>query len=218
MRCYAIYERRDEICEACGVQKAFQKGEANIVLRTAFEADGKTSYWENSCFPLFDNGRNIIAGVEVCRNITDRVSLEEEVKDRNIELGQLNKELKQKTAQLMSALTEREMAEQSLRDEIEERRHVEEALRESEHKYRTQFEEALDAMFVADAETGILIDCNQAGAELVGRAKSELVGKHQRILHPPEEIEGEFSRTFKEHLTEKEGQPLKRKLLPKTER
>jgi len=70
-------------------------------------------------------------------------------------------------------------------------------------------------MFVADAETGILIDCNQAGAELVGRAKSELVGKHQRILHPPEEVEGEFSRTFKEHLKEKEGQPLEAQVITK---
>ena len=75
MRCYAIYERRDEVCEGCGVQKAFQTGEPNIVLRTAFEVDGKTSYWENSCFPLFDSEGNITAGVEVCRNITDRVSL-----------------------------------------------------------------------------------------------------------------------------------------------
>ena len=131
MKCYAIYERRDEICEGCGVQKAFQKGEANMVVRTAFEADGKTSYWENACFALFDSAGNIIAGVEVCRNITDRVSLEGDFKDRNLELGQLNKELKQKTAQLISALTKRKMAEQSLRKEIEERKQAEEALKKA---------------------------------------------------------------------------------------
>jgi len=131
MKCYAIYERKDEICEGCGVQKAFQTGKANTVLRTAFEVDGKTSYWENACFPLLDSEGNILAGVEVCRNITDRVSLEGEVKGRNIELGQLNKELKQKTAQLTSALTEREMAEQNLRKEIEERKQAEEALKKT---------------------------------------------------------------------------------------
>ena len=97
MKCYSIYERRDEVCEGCGVQKSFRTGQANIVLRTAFEADAKTSYWENACFPLLDSEGNIISGAEVCRNITDRVSLEEKVKDRNIELGQLNKQLKQKT-------------------------------------------------------------------------------------------------------------------------
>jgi PAS domain S-box-containing protein len=99
--------------------------------------------------------------------------------------------------------------------DITERKKMEEVLRESEEKYRTQFEEALDAIFVADAETGIIIDCNRAASELVGREKSELVGEHQRILHPAEEIEGEFSRTFKRHLKEKEGQILEAQVITK---
>ena len=99
--------------------------------------------------------------------------------------------------------------------DISERKKMEEVLRESEEKYRTQFEEALDAIFVADAETGIIIDCNRAASELVGREKSELVGKQQRILHPLEEIEGEFSRTYKQHLEEKEGQVLETQVITK---
>ena len=85
---------------------------------------------------------------------------------------------------------------------------VEERLKKSEEKYRTLFEEARDAIFVSEAETGIIIDCNQAASVLVGRAKSEIVGKHQRILHPTEELEEEFSSTFKQHLEDKEGQTL----------
>ena len=92
-KCYNIYERRDSICEGCGVLKTYETKKPVMVLRTAFEQDGTTSYWENSCFPLFDKDGNIYAGVEVCRNVTNRVSLENEVKERNIELGQLNKEL-----------------------------------------------------------------------------------------------------------------------------
>jgi two-component system NtrC family sensor kinase len=130
-KCHTIYERRDQICEKCGVQKAFQTGEPNMVLRTAFGVDGTTSYWENSCFPLFDSEGNIIAGVEVCRNITGRVSLEEEVKDRNIELGQINRKLNQKTTQLQLALAERKEAEQKLRDEIKERKWAEKELQRS---------------------------------------------------------------------------------------
>jgi PAS domain S-box-containing protein len=99
--------------------------------------------------------------------------------------------------------------------DITKRKQAEKALRESEEKYRTQFEKALDAIFIADAETGIILDCNQAGSELVGRAKSELIGKQQRILHGPEEIEGEFNWTFKHHLREKEGQALETKLITK---
>jgi len=99
--------------------------------------------------------------------------------------------------------------------DITERKQMEDALSESEEKYRTQFEEALDAILVADAETGLIIDCNRAASELVGREKSELVGEHQRILHPPEEIEGGFSRTYKQHLKEKEGQILEDRVITK---
>jgi len=99
--------------------------------------------------------------------------------------------------------------------DITERKKMEEVLKESEEKYRTQFEEALDAIFLADAETGIILDVNRAALELVGREKSELVGKHQRILHPLQEIEGKFSRTYKQHLKEKEGQVLETQVITK---
>ena len=100
--------------------------------------------------------------------------------------------------------------------DITERKKAEQALKESEEKYKKQFEGAIDAFFIADAETGIIIDCNRAACKLVSREKSELVGKHQRILHPPEEIEGEFSRTFKQHLKEKEGQIIETQIITKT--
>jgi PAS domain S-box-containing protein len=99
--------------------------------------------------------------------------------------------------------------------ETTERHQQAEALRASEEKYRMQFEEALDAIFLADAETGILLDCNRAATELVGRKKSELVGKHQKILHPPEEIMGKFSTSFKQHLKEKEGRILETQVITK---
>jgi PAS domain S-box-containing protein len=99
--------------------------------------------------------------------------------------------------------------------DITERKKMDKAIKESEEKYRTQFEEAIDAIFVADAKTGIIIDCNRAALKLVGRDKSELVGKHQRILHPSEEIEGKFSRFFRQHAKEKEGHLIETKVLTK---
>jgi PAS domain S-box-containing protein len=51
---------------------------------------------------------------------------------------------------------------------------------------------------------------------LVGREKSELIGKHQQILHPPEMIEGEFSNTFRQHTKEKQGQTLETRIITKT--
>ncbi|MGB8953017.1 MAG: PAS domain S-box protein [Candidatus Aminicenantales bacterium] len=99
--------------------------------------------------------------------------------------------------------------------DITERKRAEKTLQESEEKYRHLFEEALDAILVASAETGIIIDCNRAATLLWGREKSELVGQHQRTLHPPEEIEGGFSWTFQQHLREKEGQVLEAQIVTK---
>jgi len=139
----------------------------------------------------------------------------EQIQQRDLELvdakNQLEIRVEQRTAELTTA-------NEQLTREVAERKRAEEQLRKAEERYRTQFEGALDAIFVADAETGIITDCNPAGTELVGREKSELVGKHQRILHPPGRIEGEFSRSFKEHLGEKQGQTLETQVVTKTGR
>jgi signal transduction histidine kinase len=125
MKCYTAYEKRDAVCEGCGVAKAFQTGRSVLVLRTAFDAKGGTSYWENSCFSIRGENGAIIAGAEICRNVTDRVSLEEEVKQRNIELGQLNKQLQRQTAQLSETF-------QHLEQEVRQRERVEIELRQSQ--------------------------------------------------------------------------------------
>jgi signal transduction histidine kinase len=114
------------------VEKAFGTGQFNTLIRTAFDAEGKTSYWENACFPILDSEGNIVAGAEVCRNISDRVTLEAEVKDRNIELGQLAVELKRRMADIESELHAREAAERELRQEMEERQRVELELRQAQ--------------------------------------------------------------------------------------
>ena len=96
-----------------------------------------------------------------------------------------------------------------------EKKVVEEKLKESEEKYRRLFEEALDAIFLADVETGTLIDCNETAAQLVERERSEIIGRHQSILHPPEDIEGQFSETFRRHLNAERGQLLETRVITK---
>jgi PAS domain S-box-containing protein len=99
--------------------------------------------------------------------------------------------------------------------DITERRKIEQTLRGSEEKYRKLFEEAMDAIFIADAETGIIIDCNRAATELTGRAKSEIIGKHQRFLHFPDASTEKFSKNFKKHRTSKEGVVLEDQIITK---
>ncbi len=48
---------------------------------------------------------------------------------------------------------------------------------------------ANDAIFIADVETGIIIDANLKAEKLIGKTKSELIGLHQSLLHPPDESE-----------------------------
>ena len=137
----------------------------------------------------------------------------EQIQHRDLELVDAKEKLEVRVEERTAELT---TANEQLTREINVRKKTEEQLRKAEEKYRTQFEGALDAIFVADAETGILIDCNPAATRLVGREKSELIGQHQRILHPPEKIEGEFSKTFKEHLKEKQGQTMETQIITKT--
>lgn len=103
LKCYFAYEERDQVCEGCGVLKVFETGESIVVHRTAITANGVMSHLENSCFPLFDDKGSIVAGGEVCRDVTGRVFLAEEVKERSIELGKLNDQLNQKTRELEKA-------------------------------------------------------------------------------------------------------------------
>ncbi|MDD5307454.1 MAG: response regulator [Deltaproteobacteria bacterium] len=67
---------------------------------------------------------------------------------------------------------------------ITERLHAESALRESERKYRELFDNAGEAILIADAETAIILDANKAAEALLGRAKHEIVGINRLDIHP----------------------------------
>jgi PAS domain S-box-containing protein len=84
--------------------------------------------------------------------------------------------------------------------DITDRKLAEEKSRESEAKYRMLFENAVDAIFVADPDTGYLIDVNKKAEELTGYNRTELVGKHQSFIHPSEDAdfyEQEFQKSIK---------------------
>ena len=69
------------------------------------------------------------------------------------------------------------------------RKRLEMNLKESEEKYRKLFENANDAIFIADAKTGQILDVNRQAERLMGLPKKELIGMDQSRLHPPEEAE-----------------------------
>lgn len=64
---------------------------------------------------------------------------------------------------------------------------AEEAVQESERKYRALFENAPDAIFVADAKSGFLVDANPRALALAGRSLETIRTMHFTELHPPED-------------------------------
>ena len=99
-----------------------------------------------------------------------------------------------------------------------ERKQAEEKIRESEARYRNLFENAQDGIALADAETGQLIDCNQALCRMVERDKAELVGQPQSILHPLDDRLKGMSASFREHRTIDPNHALEDRLITRNSR
>jgi len=76
-----------------------------------------------------------------------------------------------------------------VRRELLVRGGVERELKASEEKYRTLIETANDAIFVFDAETGLVLDANKKAEELFGLPVKEIIGRHHADLHPKEDSE-----------------------------
>ncbi|MFP4476045.1 MAG: PAS domain S-box protein [Desulfatibacillaceae bacterium] len=76
---------------------------------------------------------------------------------------------------LREAHEELREANQRLREDIAERERAQEALRESEQRYRGIFDESVVTIYVFD-EAGNFIDSNQAGLDLLGYTRDELLG------------------------------------------
>ncbi|WP_256687466.1 PAS domain S-box protein [Halococcus qingdaonensis] len=72
------------------------------------------------------------------------------------------------------------------------------ALAESERLYRSLIDATPDAVVIADAETGRIVETNDVAATLFGRPREELVGMDQTALHPAEQRE-RYRELFERH-------------------
>jgi len=79
--CYMAYEKRDQKCEGCGVAQVFKDGGTHVVERSALTDKGLL-YAEITASPLRDSKGNIIAGIEVVHNITERRRAEESLREQ----------------------------------------------------------------------------------------------------------------------------------------
>ncbi len=74
----------------------------------------------------------------------------------------------------------------TIQRELRSRAKTEMILRESEEKYRTLIETDNDAVFIIDAETGIILDANKKADDLLGLPHEKIIGMHQEKIHPEE--------------------------------
>ncbi|MDH5639545.1 MAG: PAS domain S-box protein, partial [Nitrospinota bacterium] len=77
----------------------------------------------------------------------------------------------------------------AVKRDVTETKLAREALKESEERFRMFFENSPDAMLLADADTGMLLEANQAAEKLFGRPRKEFSGMSQSRLHPPEDTQ-----------------------------
>jgi len=79
----------------------------------------------------------------------------------------------------------------------QERQQAQKELKESNGKYQKLIETANDAIFIADAETGEIIEVNKKAEKLIGLPAKEIIGMHQTQLHPQQEVE-RYANIFRE--------------------
>ena len=75
------------------------------------------------------------------------------------------------------------------------------ALTASRERYQKLLQATPDPVFVADAETGKIVEANAAAADLLGRPVEDIVGTHQTDLHPPDQAEA-YASLFRQSLGE----------------
>jgi PAS domain S-box-containing protein len=95
----------------------------------------------------------------------------------------------------------REMAERA------EREHAERVMRESEHKYREVFESLGEAAFLADEETGRIIDTNRCAEKMTGYDRSQILGhKLSEFLKVADMVMGDNTVPYECRLSRAEGE------------
>lgn len=129
--CYKVVRGKDHVCEGCHLAMSFKDGKIYRVERSR-ETENGIMYAEITASVLKDSTGEIIAGIEVVRDITDRKLLEMEllyakdkletrVKERTEELVKTNEALKDAERKLRIYAKELEETNSALRVLLKQR-------------------------------------------------------------------------------------------------
>ena len=80
---------------------------------------------------------------------------------------------------------------------------LDESCQESEGKYLKLFQESVDAIVIADAETGLITDCNAAALNLIDCNQTEMIGQHFSTIYTQTLIEPPLTKELRKELMNK---------------
>ncbi len=87
--CYDYFYNREAVCDECEVKEVFEKGipvKYNIANKTV---GGKSFHLEVEAFPLFNKNGEVIQAVQLIKDVTDRIQLEKELREKKEHLESL---------------------------------------------------------------------------------------------------------------------------------
>jgi len=151
--------------------------------------------------------------INIWSNAGDRNKLVTELKNKGIAENQVSQFLT-KSGETVYGMMSASLIELdgishilSITRDISSIKKTELALLQSEERFKVLFEDAPDAMFLADPDTGQIIDTNTAACRLFKMRKDELVGLYQDKLYPKELTDISTS-NFKDHVLQSETQDV----------
>lgn len=175
--CYRAYACLDSVCPGCHMEAAFREG--NIYTVEKFITTGsKPVYVEITVSPLRDAGGDIVAGIEIVRDITGRKKMEDELREHRDHLDFL---VRERTAELRKV-------NRDLRAEIMRRIQMEKDLIESQRFVRRITDATPNLLYLYDVIEDQIVYINPLVSDVLGYEPDEVrkMGGsfYKTVLHP----------------------------------
>jgi len=164
--CFRTLQQRGEICGGCPVALVYDDGMSHTAVLEGITQAG-TVFAEISASPIRDRSGQIVAGIEIARDVTAR-------KQTEIELSLCRTKLEDAAQRLTEELMT--LKQQFLAD-LEARKKVEQALKESESFVSNIFDSVGEGLTVISRDYTIL-SANRSFLNLSGRHLEDAVGRH----------------------------------------
>ncbi len=149
--------------------------------------DGSYRWIHNKASSVRNNKGKVIRMFGTHNDITKQKQSELIIQEKTEKIEAQNKEYLQLNEELLKTNTELKFAKQNAE--------------ESELQFKKLFENAADAVFIAEQESGTIVDANQAAEKLLQMPHNKIIGLNQAKLHPVE-IEKFSKETFRQQQKE----------------